>query len=181
MVWVQVTRPNLSACFFLLTSMSGYWKGHSQSQSQGDALAREPPQQQSQESIGTQIRPAKDSGYAATESDDEHPPRQRRYMTQQGAGTKDQRAAIKPSHPLFFDDDSDILKSLKDEDQDERILDNIASTSTHKNQTPAAMNLGSSKPIPRKRVTKKAPVIVDDDSDDGATFKGFRTKNRPLR
>ena len=153
MVWVQVIRSNPSGCFFLLTSMSGYWKGHSQSQSQGDTLAREPPQQQRQESIGTQIRPV-----------------------------KDQRAAFKPSHPLFFDDDSDILKSPKDEDQDERILDdNIASTSTHKNQTPAAMNSKSSKPIPRKRVTKKAPVIVDDDSDDGATFKGFRIKNRPLR
>lgn len=181
MVWVQVSRLNLSGCFFYFTLIPGYWKGHSQSQSQGDTLVRELPQQQKQEPRGTQIRQAKDSGYAATESDDNHPPHRNRYRTQQGEGTKDPKATgstSKQSQPLFFDDDddSDILKSPKDEDQDENDM-----TSAHKNQTPATMKSKSSKPIPKKNVTKKAPVIIDDDSDDGVTFKGFRGKNRPLR
>lgn len=94
--------------------------------------------------------------------------------TQNPAGTSRVPHTEAKSQPLFLDSDDhgDASRSPKhdeaDNDEDAKTLQ----SSGPKTQKPSARLL---KPASTKRA-KRAPVIVDDDSDDGATFKGFRGK-----
>lgn len=98
------------------------------------------------------------------------------------------------ARPLFLDSDEDNeneFRALDNGTNDEEVLDKDAGefnngamtlqSSTLKTQEPSARQTRSSKPAATKKGTKVAPVIVDDDSDDGATFKGFRGKKRGTR
>lgn len=71
--------------------------------------------------------------------------------------------------PLFLSDDDEDKMAVDDEE--EIVIDVDEGTSTlrstrgsHKTQPPK----------PRKKAP--VPIIIDDDSDDGATFKGFGSK-----
>ncbi|KAG6833175.1 hypothetical protein H0H87_010563 [Tephrocybe sp. NHM501043] len=79
------------------------------------------------------------------------------------------------SQPLFLDDDDDdeIQSFDNDEDDMPEASDEeqtLRSTRTRSTQRPTARG-------PAKKPTP-APILVDDDSDDGAVFKGFKGKTR---
>ena len=100
---------------------------------------------------------------------------------------------LEKAQPLFLDSDDDVKDKFptSNNDDDDSILNEdrgefnddamTLQSSTLKTQEPSARQTRSSKPTAARRGTKKAPVIVDDDSDDGATFKGFRGKKRGIR
>jgi len=99
---------------------------------------------------------------------------------------------LEKAQPLFLDSDDDVKDKFptSNNDDDDSILNEdrefnddamTLQSSTLKTQEPSARQTRSSKPTAARRGTKKAPVIVDDDSDDGATFKGFRGKKRGTR
>jgi hypothetical protein len=94
------------------------------------------------------------------------------------------------AQPLFLDSDEDVdieFRALIN-GSNEEVLDKdtgegamTLQSSTLKTQEPSARQTRSSKPTAAKKGAKMAPVIVDDDSDDGATFKGFRGRKRGTR
>jgi len=100
--------------------------------------------------------------------------------------TDDQRVTQnrEKAQPLFLGSDKDDNSELYDDDFVDDDLggfndDAMAhQSSTLRTQESSVRQTRSSKPTAAKRGTKKTPVIVDDDSDDGATFKGFRGKRR---
>jgi len=91
--------------------------------------------------------------------------------------------------PLFLDSDEDDDSEPQPPNDDNAFVDDdleefndlamTAESSTLKTQEASARQTRSLRPI--KRGTKKVPVIIDDESDDGATFKGFRGKKRGAR
>jgi hypothetical protein len=116
-------------------------------------------------------------------------PLQAAKATQNPAGPSQSR---EKAQPLFFDSDEDDkseFHALNNDEDDEEILDEelnddamtLQSSTLKQTREPSARQTRSSKPTTTKRGTKKAPVIVDDDSDDGATFKGFRGKKKGTR
>lgn len=88
----------------------------------------------------------------------------------------------KQSQPLFFNSDDDVASySPKgdDEDLEGGVLSETGMTlqsSAFTSQASPVMLRGVS-----ERRTRKVPAVADDDSDDGATFQGFRGSRRGVR
>jgi hypothetical protein len=94
------------------------------------------------------------------------------------------------AQPLFLDSDKNDNSEPHTPNNDDFVDEDLEGfdddamayqSSTLRTQEPSARQTRSSKPTATKRGTKKTPVIVDDDSDDGATFKGFRGKRKGAR
>ncbi|KAK7469293.1 hypothetical protein VKT23_003777 [Stygiomarasmius scandens] len=70
------------------------------------------------------------------------------------------------SMSLFLEDDEDESQLKNDSDSDDGPSQTLKSTAA------------SSKPATRKGASRKAAIVVEDDSDDDFTFKGFKGKSR---
>lgn len=175
-------------CFRYVNCYPVYWKGNSQSQSQGSIPLTGLSQSQSRlpyvHSQTTRQGKGRSCNVAGSDEDAGDPvPSNSKVALKQT--TTNSAGIFRASHtsaktqPLFFDSDEqdDESRSLNDgradNDEDAATLQ----SSDPKSQEPSAPPL---RPTLTRR-TKKAPVIVDDDSDDGATFKGFRGKKRGFR
>jgi len=147
-------------------------------------------------------RRGRDRGFVVVDSDDDVKdalPRKSKAVQSQAAKAVQNRAGPsqvtqtrEKAQPLFLDSEHDrdeFCPSNHDDDEDDEIVDDrgefnddamTLQSSTLKTQEPSAPQTRSSKQMATKR-GKKTPVIVDDESDDGATFKGFRGKKRGAR
>jgi len=130
--------------------------------------------------------PALSSDVSDEDPEDQMPRKGKVALSQAAKATQDPpgMSQVTPPHvepqPMFLDSDehdneshspnNDILGTEYNEDA-------TLQSSALKSQEPSAR----SKPVSTRRVRKKAPVIVDDDSDDGATFKGFQSRKRGTR
>lgn len=83
------------------------------------------------------------------------------------------------SRPLFLDSDEDEKDELGSPIDDEVVIvDDEHDEDAMTLQSESTARQTRPKPAPVKKTARKTPVILDDDSDDGATFKGFRGKSR---
>lgn len=72
------------------------------------------------------------------------------------------------AHPLFLDSDNDKAEP----DGSDGYASTLKSTGgrSQKREVP--------KPLPKTKTKRAAAAVVDDDSDDGAVFKGFKGKKK---
>lgn len=173
-----------------------YWKGgHSQMQSQTQNRAIESQDSQVDEEIRPPPRQRKGRAKAVPESDDEDaqaPPPMRRASSRKPSSrvgsvapstASKGKAKAKPKadpNALFLDSDDDIQEVHEVEDisafadtRDEE--ETLKSTPEERRRgTGSRPTKATSKAATKPK--KAAPIIVDDDSDDGAVFKGFKGK-----
>jgi hypothetical protein len=183
------------SCLYIVIIIShspAYWKGNSQSQSQG--FNAEMSQQRTARQRRVNTRPSGSRAFVVdsnSEGEDVSPRKSDAVPSQatRVAPSDEDSSRVSQSHqaaqPLFLDSDEDIKTEFPADSDflDEGVgeLNDDAQTlqsSTLKTQEPSARQTRSSKGTATKRGSKKMPVIVDDESDDGATFKGFRGKRR---
>ena len=153
----------------------------------------------------TQIaQPGRGRAFVVVDSDEDvrapAPHKSRAALTRVAKGAQNRQGSSRPTQtlekaqPLFIDsdeNDKDEFRLLNYDDDHDEIIDDddrdlnddamTLQSNMLKTQKPSARQTRSSKPAATKKGTKKTPVIVDDDSDDGATFKGFRGKKRGAR
>ncbi|RDB24208.1 Nibrin [Hypsizygus marmoreus] len=167
---------------------AAYWKGgNSQRQSQGDFASTQHAVQVKSEAQTQKFAKAKSQAAVVNDSDSDESeivPRKGRAKPASSAGsavpTKRTSRSTKSSaksQPLFVDSDeenSDVRMQNDDipEDSDEeQTLRSTAPTNTRSRGTQRTTRAPT-------RAKKAAPILVDDDSDDGAVFKGFKAKQR---
>jgi hypothetical protein len=139
-------------------------------------------------------RPGRGRAFAVVDSDEAEDPAPRKSSAVPSAKAAQNQVthARDKAPPLFFDSDEDDKNEFSAPNNEEDLIseENVGEfnddamtlqSSTLKIQEPSTRQTKSSKPTTAKKRTKKTPVIVDDDSDDGATFKGFRGKKRGTR
>ncbi|KAJ8075884.1 hypothetical protein PM082_021516 [Marasmius tenuissimus] len=135
---------------------AGYWKEENSSQVQNfdesQSLAR---------ATQSSVVVIHDSG-----SDDEMI-QSKRKGAKAAVPAKKTRGTTKKSQPLFLEDsDSDHDVALKDEEDQ-------SPDATLESEPPP-----TNKPVRNARSKRPQPIVVDDDSDDDAMFKGRRAKGR---
>ena len=89
-----------------------------------------------------------------------------------GRSTKG-RTRIKPGNatdPLFLDSGDEKAREPDDSEEDLSTMKSSAGSQKHSKEVP--------KPPSRTRAKKAPAVLMDDDSDDGAVFKGFKGKKK---
>ncbi|KAF5378152.1 hypothetical protein D9615_007618 [Tricholomella constricta] len=158
---------------------AGYWKGgKSQAQTQGDfapiQVKSEPSTQKSQ------------APQVINDSDDEEVvvvPRKGRAKapSRSGSAVPTKRASTRSkastkSQPLFMDSDED-----DDEIQHINEDNESAPVDSDDDQTLRSTRTRGTQRTTRATSKKPAPILVDDDSDDGAVFKGFKGKQTRRR
>ena len=160
----------------LTGSPTAYWKGNSQSQPQSEG---------SSQRIATQVKQSvrRGRGFTVASSDEDqslpspkNPVLAKSTQNRSQTGRRTQSRA--KSRPLFLDSDDDkddeiVLPIDQPQPIDEGHDDDAVTVQSE--------STARSKPTTSNRASKKVPIIVDDDSDDGATFKGFRGKSRGTR
>ena len=102
-----------------------------------------------------------------SDSDEEIPQARRKAgPSKVAASTKKTRGTTKRSQPLFLDDsDNDHDAGLKHEEE--------SPEATLESEPPP-----SNKPAKNSRSKRSQPIVEDDDSDNGAVFKGLRAGRR---
>lgn len=162
-----------------------YWKGgNSQgpSQTQNTIFGSQAQSQpngailDSQDDFATQPRSRADDDFES-----QPVPRQSRQPPSRGGSAAPKRAATrskppaKPASALFLDSDDDI-QMVEEGDQEERAQDDVEPNGSSTLRSTAQRDPSPKRPTrsskPKAKVAK--PVIIDDDSDDGIVFKGFK-------
>lgn len=180
MVWALVCSLFRLSSYLYAEIYPAYWKGNSQSQSQGTLAGMSQSRTSNLLDLRTQTRQGTGI-HDDSDSDTENLVSRKGKIvkpTRGQAATSQTRAR---SRPLFLDSDDNELFSL---DNDDGILGpehNEDATTLQSSALKTQELSRRSNPVATKRGTKKAPVIVDDDSDDGTTFKGFRGRKRGTR
>lgn len=173
-----------------------YWKGGSQTQNGFDAsqIPTQPPKRvpraiQGKTKIMTTALPPSPSPEVKLDSDEEIPPPAPKVKTKPpsraGSALPPKRASSRSKEPakakaLFLDSDDDIKEvveeeshvmdlTLQEDDEDQTLRSSAGTKSSARSAPPSRK---ATRQLARGR--KAMPVIVDDDSDDGVVFKGFR-------
>ncbi|KAF9466695.1 proline-rich protein [Collybia nuda] len=160
-----------------------YWKGGNSQPVQRDLTMKE-----KNGSLGREPAPSfahgKTQAMVMNDSDEEVAPRKGKNKPRSRAGsaassnkTSTRNSRLKKSQPLFLDSDDDVgIPEEEDEavgsDDDVLTLRSNAGTNVRSKRTTHAPTRAAKKPV---------PILVDDDSDDGAVFKGFTGKTRRAR
>ncbi|KAF8063523.1 proline-rich protein [Lyophyllum atratum] len=159
---------------------ASYWKGgKSQVQSQGDFAPTQPKARVKTEGLTqTQTLGKSQAPMIINDSDEEEVPRRGRSKASSRAGSAipPKRASTRAkapakSAPLFLESDEDEIQVA--DDDDEAVLED-----SDEERTLRSTQTNGARRTVRAPVRKIAPILVDDDSDDGAVFKGFKGKQK---
>jgi hypothetical protein len=102
------------------------------------------------------------------------PPSRKGSAAPKRAATRSKQAA-KPASALFLDSDDDV-QIIEEEEQEERVQDDVDPDETSTLRSTAQRDPSPKRPTRSSKTKAKVakPVIIDDDSDDGIVFKGFK-------